>query len=258
MSEVIPVGGKKGIDGTLYQVVDPCPGRNFFWLYILAHADGVHHTVVGEWPNNYDPVPGVGLMGEWCVPSGSKKHSCGAGPAQRDLGWSFWRYKKEMARIEGWACYDPEAGMEQVKEWDQLCAKRMPVFERLMDSRFAANELRSGEEVRTIYDEFEDLGLSFGQTSTGRREEIDAGVSSVNNLLYFNPEKPVVKGFNEPRLKIAKRCENLIFAMKVWRWPGATDDPAKDPCDCLRYYVQRECVYVPQRAAGFGAGRGCY
>lgn len=260
MNEAVPVTGKaKRLmpEGTLYQVVDPCPSRNFFWLYILACADG-SHWVVDEWPNRYDPVPGVGVMGEWAVPSGSKKHTCGQGPAQQSLGWSFWRYKKEMARVEGWDCYHADAKMEEVKAWDQMCAKKRPVFERLMDSRFASNELQSGEEVRTIYDEFEDLGLSFNMTSTGRREEVDAGVQMVNDALYYNPEQPVVKLFNEPKLHIHPRCENLIYCMKVWRWPGAGDDPAKDPCDALRYYFLKDCVYVPARQPGFGAGRGVY
>jgi len=247
-------------DGTLYCIVDPCDGRNFFMLWILA-CPGDRAYVVHEWPNVWDPVPGQGVLGEWALPTGDSRLLDGRrGPAQNSLGWGLLQYKQEIARIEGWKAYDPAAAPDDIRAWDQYAEAHMRVFTRFLDARYGNTGALEADGVRTLFEEFDDIGLTFYETSSERRNTISEGVQMINAALYYDAEKPVVTAINCPRLFVSSRCENTIFALQTWTGRDGGKGATKDPVDCLRYFYLKACSHIAQRApvaSSHNAG-GCY
>lgn len=86
---------------TRYLLGDPASGRNFFWLWVGVTPMGCY--VYREWPGGYR-IPGVGAPGTWAEPD-AKRPDGRRGPAQRPFGFGLWRYKCEVARLEGWPAY---------------------------------------------------------------------------------------------------------------------------------------------------------
>jgi hypothetical protein len=253
--ERVPVGG------TLYHFADPCGGRNFFMLWIKAMADGSAY-VVEEWPSQVDPIPGVGVLGEWALPCGDTKRMDGRiGPAQEGLGWGLLQYKKEVARIEGWDCYDADAPPQAVRDWmdmDFADRKRWRVFSRYLDARFGNANSLEADGVRTLFEEFDDVGMMFYETGADVKASIDAGVEMINAALHYNAEQPLVDVINCPRLFVSSRCRNLIFALKTWTGRDGGKGATKDPVDCLRYFFLKHCVYVAEQQGTMATGGGCY
>jgi hypothetical protein len=94
--------------GTNFHVVDPCPGRNWFMIWIRIDRAGRKY-VYREWPSYGHPgayIPGIGDPGPWTLPGGRKAQGWIAyvgerGPAQIPFGWGLSRYKEEILRVEG-------------------------------------------------------------------------------------------------------------------------------------------------------------
>lgn len=245
-------------EGTNYLIVDPCDGRNFFMAWIRVTPKGQVY-VVAEWPSCVDPVPGFGVLGEWAVTSGDSKLQDGRrGPAQLGLGWGLAQYKAEIARVEGWDCYKDGVKPDEIVKWDEHGKAKMKVFRRFLDSRFGNTNSLNADGVRSLFDEFMDCGLTFEETSTGNRVEIETGVRMINDALYYNTEQPVVEILNESRLFISDRCLNMIFALQVWTGADGAKAATKDPIDCLRYFFLKECGFVSEKSLGGVAGGGCY
>jgi hypothetical protein len=105
--------------GTDYMLCDPCGGRNFFMMWIRC-CPGGRKYVIKEWPSEHDPVPGIGVLGKWALPTGDTKQLDGRrGPAQNGLGWGLLQYKREIARLEQWEEYTPVGPDEDVRGWHQ-------------------------------------------------------------------------------------------------------------------------------------------
>lgn len=244
-------------EGTWFMYCDPCEGRNFFMTWVKSTPDDRSY-VTHEWPSQFDPVPGYGLLGEWAVPSGGKLLDGRPGPAQDNLGWSLIAYKREVARIEGWECYEENASDEDVVKWDQHGPKKVPVYARFLDSRYGNAAQLSEDGARTLFEEFDDIGLTFQETASGHRHAIDDGVRMINAALFYNNERPIVKGFNEPKLYVCSECENTIFAMLTWTGSDGGKAATKDPIDNLRWHFLKESVHVVQSDEASVAGEGCY
>jgi hypothetical protein len=101
-------------DGTDYLVIDPAGARNWAMAWVRATRDGLYW--IEEWPSQVNEVPELGVLGAWAVPDGKRKDGR-PGPAQKGIGWGILAYKREVARIEGWACYRAEDGLEAVRAW---------------------------------------------------------------------------------------------------------------------------------------------
>lgn len=247
-------------DGTLYHICDPCDGRNFFMLWIRACADGRAY-VEWEWPNAVDEVPGHGVLGEWSLPTGDTRLLDGRrGPAQNSLGWGLLQYKQEIARIERWEEYSPDATADDVRDWDQYrsASRRWPVFTRYLDARYGNTNSLEADGVRTLFEEFDDIGLTFHETSAEKKNSISEGVQMVNAALYYDASKPVVTSINCPRLFVSANCTNLIFAMQTWTGQDGGKGAAKDPIDCLRYFFLKKCEHVEPRELPQITTGGCY
>jgi len=245
--------------GTDYLFVDPCDGRNFFMTWIRFCSNKCAY-VFWEWPNQVDPVPGHGVLGEWALPSGDSKLMDGRkGPAQSSLGWGLLQYKQEIARIEKWPDYRPDAKPEDIRAWSQYQpGSKVKPRVRYLDARFGnANSLLE-DGVRTLFEEFDDIGLTFAETGSGRRNEIEEGKQMINAGLFYNVDQPVVDVINQPHLFVSSACRNTIFALQVWTGLDGGKGATKDPVDNIRYAYLKDCAHVDQRYLPGMGGAGCY
>jgi hypothetical protein len=257
--------------GTWYHICDPASGRNFFNLWITTTPEGA--WVAEEWPNVFDYVQGEGVMGPWAVPSG-KNYDGDRGPGQRSLGWGLLQYKLLFARVEGWPAVREwdEALLAGKADWDLVKAWRswnqaptgtterqlIVVRERFLDSRFSGVKHMDLDHVRTLIDEFDEVGMTFLPTEGGdARSPIVEGTALINAALFYDREKPV-SFFNHPRLHVSERCQNLIFALENWTGEDGQSGACKDPVDTLRYYFLKGCPYVEAGGAGGIDGGGVY
>lgn len=244
-------------EGTVYMYLDPCSARNFFMHWILAAKDG-RHFVIDEWPNRYDVIPGIGMMDAWATPGTGKQFDGKPGPAQDDLGWSLLQYKQEIARVEGWECYKEIAAPEEIKAWDQHGPKRREIMDRFMDARFGNVEALGEGGRRTLFDEFDDIGLTFQETTADGRDTVDDSVVILNSLLAYNTAQPAVDGFNCPKFFITPWCENTIFAFQIWTNMCKDKGACKDALDGPRYHVLKHNEHVEPVDVRKMGGRGCY
>ena len=276
--------------GTNYMLLDPAEARNFVmpWLRVLQKSVYVYR----EWPGYYE-VPGEGVPGAWALPDG-KKLDGRRGPAQRPFGWGLERYKQEIARLEGWkdaregvseekvrrleeearrfgravmlpggAAPVQELGIGQrydtmaergVKDWTAEHGAAEKMFERIMDSRPASKPRVSKDVPRTLWTDFEDLGLTF-ELAPG--DSIAEGVALINDALDYDEYAPP-SYFNQPHLFVSKACRNTIFALQTWTGADGQKGACKDFIDLLRYFFLRGCEYVEVDEFWETAGGGYY
>ena len=247
--------------GTNYLFVDPSSARPFFMLWIRATPEGDY--VYREWPSA-EPIPGLGALGAWAEPSGNITDYDGKkGPAQKNIGWGFLRYKEEIARLEGWKSYLSGQPKDMTYEdWMIGMSDTGPskdnVHERYMDARFG--NVRGFEDggMKTLLESFDDVNLNFFETtSSDGSDSVDTGCNMINDKLFYNVDEPV-SFLNKPKLFIHSSCKNLIFAMQVYTGLDGVRGACKDPVDCLRYYYKKNCQYIEKSGVGGIAGRGVY
>jgi hypothetical protein len=259
--------------GTNYHFVDPCSDRNWFqlWLRITPAAWYVYR----EWPGNYY-IPGEGVPGPWALTDG-KKPDGRMGPAQKSFGYGYAQYKKEIARLEGWAEYKAwiseqkapsgRSENEEIASWNQDGQADELIFERYMDARFASVKSFDMGGMITLFEDIEEkVNMTFLHTSNEGegRDSIDAGVSMINNALHVDDQKPI-SYMNSPKLFICEDCTNLIFAMSTYTGADGQKGACKDPIDVLRMPFLKHCEYQEgweaARKTGIrrgGSGGGIY
>jgi len=99
------------------------------------------------------------------------------------------------------------------------------------------------DSKKTIQTLWREAGLRYDLCTN---DDLDYGHKAVNRLLYYDQQKPVESGFNQPSAMIFDHCENMAksvarYGLKKNHTPGASltaniDQKYKDPADCLRYY----------------------
>jgi len=207
--------------GTHYHVVDPCSGRN--WFMIWARFDEIGRCfIIEEWPNQDRYIPGWGFPGAWAEPDG-KRHDGRPGDAQKSCGFGLVEYKAEIDAVE----------LELGQRAGRPPGEPIPVFERLMDSRYGNAATVAREGATTLIDECAELGLNF---LAAPGDAIHEGVSLINDWLSYDPAKPI-SATNQPRLYVSERCKNTIYALQEWTGRDAKTGACKDPVDVLRYLV---------------------
>lgn len=97
---------------------------------------------------------------------------------------------------------------------------------------------------RTVQDEFRTEGRRYDLCKV---DDLDVGHKAVQRLLYYDPNKPVEDGYNEPQLMVWDNCPNAINALQKYGFkkgydPGASltakiDKKFKDFADLVRYYA---------------------
>jgi hypothetical protein len=203
-------------EGTNFQIVDPCSGRNWFMIWVRVDIRG-RLTVYREWPPVDRYITGVGVVGPWAVPSANKSDG-DPGDAQKTFGWGLQEYKEEIERLE----------VGEV------------ITERFMDSRYANSATLAKTGTTTLLEECSEIGMEFLATSG---EQIDEGVDLINNLLAYDPDKPIGPD-NEPRLYVSRDCVNVIYALKEWTGADGRKGALKDIVDVLRYAVLADLQYL--------------
>lgn len=271
--------GEEPRDGTWWMYVDPCGGRNWFMLWVLSTPES--DWVMQEWPSQVDPIPGIGVLGPWAIPDG-KLIDGKRGEGQKTLGWGLLQYKAEIARIEGWMERPQRKGvdreddesemaeklqseLDRIRDWQDPVAgvtrAKWRVFERVIDSRFSGARIVGEDRLVTLIEELNDVNLQFvpatavGASSDGKTP-IGEGIQLLNNALYYNREKPVGFG-NRPRLRICRKCKNLIFALKTWT-NASGESATKDPIDVLRMHYQHGGGWIDESELNTVTGGGHY
>jgi hypothetical protein len=172
------------------------------WLRAVGQGENTKWFIYREWPD--------ASYGEWALPD--TKLDGKAGPAQRAGGGRGINEYKELIRgLEG----------EEVVE------------ERFIDPRAGATQAASKEGGTSLIEllDSDPEPMSF-QPAAGLR--IEDGVTLINDALAHDPGQPL-SPINEPKLYIAKSCENLIYSLREWTGADGEKGASKDPIDCLRY-----------------------
>jgi hypothetical protein len=241
-------------EGTNYQFIDPCSGRNWFMGWVRVDARG-RRIIYREWPCARRYIEGVGWPGPWAVPSG-KKADGEPGDAQKSFGFGLKRYRDEILRMEG---HKPTGATHTTRGGDVLTsfektAETEKIEERWMDSRFAnAKILSAREEPLTLIEEMERLEMEFLETAP-QKGLIDDGVDLVNDLLDYDVTRPIGAD-NEPMLYIAESCENIIYALHEWTGKDGQKGATKDPIDIVRWVAGTELDFMEGNKPKFGRVR---
>jgi hypothetical protein len=233
-------------EGTNYQFIDPCSGRNFYMLWIRVTPEQVF--VYREWPGPYY-IKGVGVPGPWALPD-PKKADGKPGPAQETFGWGYRSYKLQIAELEKWKELEGKAegrrqneekGDEWIDELDEQNGSAEEVHERKIDARFAsAPKMDNTDRPKTLLTDFEDIGLYL---LPARGDDIAHGIQCINDLLNYDPDR-AVDYFNKPKLMISRECPNLIFALQTWTGKDGQKGATKDPIETLYRFATDECPYL--------------
>jgi len=247
------------VEGTNYMLMDPHPNRNHFMLWIRSAATGKNFTY-REWPGNYD-IPGVGVPEPWAVPSGRNKgrNDGAVGKGQEGQGFGHWRYKFEVARLEGWNDWqkwmrDKPSGeeipnMDAVVEWREENGAREVITRRLIDPRACqATSVRDDRPV-TLLEELEEVGLIFEPApGTG----VSEGMALLVNALDYNETLPVGFG-NSPTHFCADDCLNSIFMFENYQNVDGEKGAMKDVVDPHRWFYTAKLGFAgtpPPRRRG--------
>lgn len=246
-------------DGTNYQIVDPCSGRNWAmaWARVNRAPVGKRYFIYREWPCPGVYVPGVGDLGMWAEPG--EKLDGERGPAQVPLRWGLDRYKQEIARLEGrrdWEMPvqaarelgrnddpDLQPDREPVRRGRRKPSEGEDVYERIMDSRYGATPNQTREGTTTLLEECAEIGLDFVPASGGQSADDDTKVQwthLINDLLSWDETKPL-SSLNQPRLLVAASCKNMIFALQNWTGQDGKHGACKDFVDLVKYLVLHDC-----------------
>jgi hypothetical protein len=243
-------------EGTNYMICDPSKDRNMFMLWLRVTPEEIY--IYREWPCPSYAIPTEGFTGPWAEPSDKAKLYDGKkGPAQKNFGWGLIQYKKEIARLEQWDVYNPDASAEEVKTWDEYGKAGEKIYMRFLDARFGnANGYDEGGQIN-LFEQFDAIGLTFYESVSGSRHSIDDGVQMINDALAYDTSKPV-DYLNRPRLRISTACRNLIFAMKIWTGLDGQKGACKDPVDCLRMGLLKDVQHVDVQQIVRNQGGGVY
>lgn len=84
--------------GTVEEIIDPSNARPWCMAWCMTDEVGKRY-VLQEWPPCEEEVPGLGVLGEWAIPSRHEKRNGDVGPAQRiNPSWSWLDYTVEIWR----------------------------------------------------------------------------------------------------------------------------------------------------------------
>ena len=219
-------------------VVDPAPERNWaFGWYGYEVKGGVLYKY-REWPGNYE-IPGVGVPGPWAVPSDRKGgiNDGERGDGQEDFGFGFLAYKREIARLEGWTCYDPEAELDEVEEWSELDGTAEQIEYRVIDARAASQSKIGAKENTSLFEQVSRLAEGFTPASG---QKISVGLDVLQDLVKSG------------RYKVSAACVNTIAAYGMYTGADGQKGACKDMIDLDRYAVLSGILEATEDMSGEG------
>jgi hypothetical protein len=155
-----------------------------------------------------DEFPDVNGFGIWVDFTKGDKGKPGDG--QQSLGWGIADYAEQIRSME----------------------KSREVY-RVIDPRMGAASYAKAEGSSNIIDDLADEDIII---YPAEGLDVDQGIQAINNLLAWNQNEPMSRT-NCPRLMFSSDCQNTISCLQEWRHDGDAKHPAKDFCDCLRYFA---------------------
>jgi hypothetical protein len=259
--------------GTNYNIVDPAGRRNWFTIWLRIDPFG-RHFVYREWPD-------VARFGEWAIPSEENTRYDGTpGPAQRSVGYGIAGYKKMLLREEGrgereqWGKGEKEllGTTSPLSPLPPFPFVQQParepgehILQRILDPRAATAQTQADDDGGTCLldrmneEQFDRQGNVIAPAMPfvpGSGIEIEEKVSAINDLLAYDPEKPIEPLMNEPRLYVARRCRNTIWALQNWTGRDGQKGACKDPIDCLGMMAAGDLKYVDDESLACTGGGG--
>lgn len=190
----------KNNPATWYLSCDPAGARPWSMMLIGVDSHGVAWVV--------DEFPDVNGFGIWVDFTKGDKGKPGDG--QQSLGWGIVDYAEQIRSME----------------------KDRDVY-RLIDPRMGAASYAKAEGSSNIIDDLADEDIII---YPAEGLDVEQGIQSINNLLAWNQNEPMSRT-NCPRLMFSSDCQNTISCLQEWRHDGDAKHPAKDFCDCLRYFA---------------------
>ena len=209
---------------------------------------GVH--VYREWPGSFE-IPGIGVPDPWAKRSSRKGGVNDGDPdlGQRSFGFSFLRYKFEIARLEGWEDFvrwersgsgtEMDGGWlypdeDDLMMWNEGNGSRERVAARIVDSRAAQHSKIQMREDKAFIDLLNELGMSWVPASG---KTIGSGEQRIVDALAWQRDA-AGKMVKPPLLTFAPGCVNHIFAMENYMGADGQKGACKEAVDCLRYLYQ--------------------
>lgn len=235
-------------EGTCYQIIDPAGARARNWSVIWVKLDAFGRMwVYREFPSQVEPVPGIGILGEWALPGGEKPGLFDGrrGPAQTPVGLTLEDYKEIFATAEKW---EDRKTDKPPREWRETNGTEERVYCRFMDSRFANTANFTGGGNTTLLEECATIHLYCELTSTEGTPQVHEGEELIVDALGYTPNwKSPDDG---PQLFIAESCKNTIFCLENYTGKDGQKGATKDFIDLLRYALLLKLSYTPVSERG--------
>ncbi|MBK8001714.1 MAG: hypothetical protein IPK15_24175 [Verrucomicrobia bacterium] len=255
--------------GTNYMFTDPAGGRNWATIWVrVAPGNPPKYYIYRDWPNEQ-------RYGEWAVPterevteSARRGWDGDPGPAQNSLGYGIVQYKQLFLREETFSANvaqrDPyrqslivnremaEDGTAIDREATTMTLSES-VQERYIDSRAGRNQMAADKGGTCLIDELAKeqrhpaSGEVIGPAMRFRLAsgvDIEEGVTSINDLLFWNKDEPLIPLLNEPRLYVSEDCKQVIWALANYTGLGGETGACKDFVDLVRYMALARLRYL--------------
>lgn len=236
--------------GTNFMFTDPAGARNWatMWIRVTPGAEPCYY-IYRDWPS-------CQVFGEWAITSSNPgKFDGDAGPAQNTLGYGVGPYREMFRQEESWmpgllAEVDPYrqrlSSTVQASNHKQTANTKLQevICERYIDSRAASNPHITEKGGTCIADEFATPGRDARSREItcepmvflpASGEKSTNGLTAINDLLFWDPKKPLCAIANAPRLFVAEDCKQVLFALSNWTGLDGEKGASKDFVDLIRY-----------------------
>lgn len=195
-----------------------------------------------EFPNMFDEVPRIGVMGPWAMRSGRRDgmNDGERGEAQDKLNWSLLEYKLMIARAERWKdCTEYYAGRDPdevpppdvLRSWHEANGAEEIIRVRMIDGRACMASKIGMTEDKTLLDLLNECGMCFQPAPGGK---IATSELKLDNALAFALDANGAV-LSKPELTFGPRVQNHIWAMKNYTGADGQRGACKEPIDCMRY-----------------------
>lgn len=253
------------VDGTNYQLIDPAGARRFSCIWVRVTA-GFNPKVYiyRDWPDQQ-------RYGEWAIPTerelspdSNRGWDGDPGPAQQTANWGVAQYKEEFEKVETVDPAKPEKDPHRARLATRSGLSMEDILVRYIDSRAGKDQHTALQSGTCLLDDFaktttsstgKDQPPMYLELASGVRAE--AGLSAIEALLYWEPEKPFDPVMNCPKLYVSNECHQVIWAMSNFTGRGGEKGACKDFVDLVRYAAIGELLHVSKNEFD-GKGGGSY